>query len=159
MALAGFLHSTAMKRILFLCHGNICRSPMAEFIMKHLAAEAGRSDDFVIDSAAVSTEEIGNDMYPPAKRKLRENGIPFIPREARQVTPSDYHHYDHLICMDRSNLRLLRYITGEDTQGKVSLLMAWAGKDKDVADPWYTGDFEATYRDLIEGCTALLEQL
>ncbi len=98
-------------------------------------------------------------MYPHAKRKLQENGIPFTPRAARQITTSDYHHYDHLICMDHSNLRLLQYIIGEDTQDKVPLLMAWAGRDKNVADPWYTGDFEATYHDLIEGCTALLQQL
>ena len=147
-----------MIRILFLCHGNICRSPMAEFVMKHLAAQAGRADEFEIDSAAVSTEEIGNDMYPPAKRKLREKGIPFTPRAARQVTSDDYRYYDRLICMDSSNLRLLRYIVGEDTQGKVSLLMEWVGKSRDVADPWYTGDFETTYRDIMEGCTALLKQ-
>ncbi len=132
---------------------------MAEFIMKHLATQAGRSGEFEIDSAAVSTEEIGNDMYPPAKRKLREKGIPFTPRAARQVTANDYRYHDHLICMDQSNLRLLNRITGEDTQGNVSLLMAWAGKNKDVADPWYTGDFEATYLGIVEGCTSLLQQL
>ena len=164
-----------MTKILFICHGNICRSPMAEFVMKHLVAQAKRSGEFEIDSAAVSTEEIGNDMYPPAKRKLREKGIPFTPRSARQVTADDYRYYDHLICMDHSNLRLLRYIIGEDTQGKVSLLMEWVKgrtpNDKmindqmvndqmvNVADPWYTGDFETTYRDIAEGCTALLKQL
>lgn len=132
---------------------------MAEFVMKHLAAQAGRSGEFVIASAAVSTEETGNDMYPPAKRKLREKGIPFTPRAARQVTISDYRYYDRLICMDRSNIRLLRYIIGEDRQGKVSLLMEWAGDNRDVADPWYTGDFDATYRDIVDGCNALLKQL
>ena len=138
--------------------------------MKHLVTQAGRSGEFEIDSAAVSTEEIGNDMYPPAKHKLREKGVLFTPRAARQVTANDYRHYDHLICMDSGNLRLLRYIIGEDTHGKVSLLMEWVknrtsnGKmvnDKmaNVADPWYTGDFETTYRDIMEGCTALLKQL
>lgn len=132
---------------------------MAEFILKHLAAEAGCSADFDICSAAVSTEETGNDIYPPAKRKLTENGIPFTRRAARQMTRADYDRYDHIICMDRSNVRLLRYIIGEDTSGKVSLLMDWADKSRDVADPWYTGDFEATYRDLTEGCNAILKQL
>ena len=132
---------------------------MAEFIMRDMLIHRGVSDLVRVASAATSREEIGNDMYPPAKRKLREKGIPFTPRAARQVTVSDYRYYDRLICMDSSNLRLLRYIIGEDTQGKVSLLMEWVGKSRDVADPWYTGDFEATYRDIVEGCTALLKQL
>lgn len=155
MAAYGF--SPNMTKILFLCHGNICRSPMAEFVMNYLVAQAGCSGDYQIDSAAVSTEEIGNDMYPPACRKLREKGIPFASRAARQVTAEDYRYYDHLICMDRSNIRLLNYITGGDTQNKVSRLMEWAGENRDVADPWYTGDFEATYRDVLAGCTAFLK--
>ena len=132
---------------------------MAEFVMKQLVAQAGRVDEFEIDSAAVSTEEIGNDMYPPAKRKLTEKGVPFTRRAARQITREDYRYYDRIICMDRSNLRLLRYLIGEDDLGKVSLMMEWAGISRDVADPWYTGDFEATYRDLQQGCQALLKAL
>ena len=147
-----------MKRILFLCHGNICRSPMAEFVMKDLVKKAGRAAEFEIASAAVSTEEIGNDIYPPAKRTMTAHGIPFTRRGARQVTKSDYLHYDAIICMDRSNLRWLSRIIGEDTEGKVSLLMDHAGEKRDVADPWYTGDFEATYRDVLHGCEALLEK-
>jgi len=127
--------------------------------MKQLVAQAGKADEFEIDSAAVSTEEIGNDMYPPAKRKLTEKGVPFTRRAARQITREDYRYYDRIICMDRSNLRLLRYLIGEDDLGKVSLMMEWAGISRDVADPWYTGDFEATYRDLQQGCQALLKAL
>lgn len=132
---------------------------MAEFMLKHLVAQAGRTTEFEIASAAVSAEEIGNDLYPPAKRKLREKGIPFTSHAARQVTRADYDHYDHIICMDRSNLRLLGYRVGDDNQGKVSLLMEWADIHRDVADPWYTGDFEATYSDLLQGCQAIMEQL
>lgn len=132
---------------------------MAEFMLKHLVAQAGRTAEFEIASAAVSAEEIGNDLYPPAKRKLREKGIPFTSHAARQVTRADYDHYDHIICMDRSNLRLLGYRVGDDNQGKVSLLMEWADIHRDVADPWYTGDFEATYTDLLQGCQAIMEQL
>ena len=148
-----------MQEILFICHGNICRSPMAEYLFKHMVAQAGLSRQFEISSAAVSSEETGNDIYPPAKRKLTEQGVPFSRHAARKMTRADYEYYDHIICMDRSNLRLLRYIIGEDTAGKVSLLMTWANRSDDVADPWYTGDFDATYRDLLTGCTALLNEL
>ena len=145
-----------MTTLLFICHGNICRSPMAEFLFRHLAAQAGRSAEFEVASAAVSDEETGNDLYPPAKRTLAAHGIPFTRHAARKITRADYAYYDHIICMDRSNLRLLRYLIGDDTAGKVSLLMQWTGESRDVADPWYTGDFETTYRDLLQGCTALL---
>ncbi len=154
-----------MTRILFICHGNICRSPMAEFIMKQLAAQAGRSADFEIASAAVSTEEIGNDIYPPTKRILTAKGVPFTRRAARQMTRADYAYYDHIICMDQSNLRWLGYIIGDDPDNKVSLLMQWANEkmanDKiaNVADPWYTGDFTTAYDDILEGCQGLLKQL
>ena len=147
------------KKILFVCHGNICRSPMAEFVMKHLCREAGKEDDFEIDSVAVSREEIGNDIYPPAKRKLREKGILFDSHAALQITSADYAYYDYIICADYSNIRLLQRIIGEDPQNKVSLMMQWAGLSRDVADPWYTGDFEEAYQDIFLVCTAILERL
>ncbi len=149
-------------KILFVCHGNICRSPMAEFVMKHLVATRcpERQNDFEIASAAVSTEEIGNDIYPPAKRVLAANGVPFSRRAARQMTRADYAYYDHIVCMDQSNLRWLRYIIGEDTGHKVSLLKQWInGQMANISDPWYTGDFQTAYDDISEGCTALLNKL
>ena len=132
---------------------------MAEFIMKHLVAQADRTADFEIASAAVSTEEIGNDIYPPAKRMLASKNIPFTHRAARQMTRADYAYYDHIVCMDQSNLRWLRYIIGEDSNHKVSLMMAWAGKTRDVADPWYTGNFTKAYDDILEGCQGMLQQI
>lgn len=147
-----------MMKILYICHGNICRSVMAEMVMKEMCRRAGVEDWFEIASAAVSREEIGNDIYPPAKRKLREKGIPFEYHAARQVTRDDYDYYDCLVCADRSNLRWLERIIGVDAEGKVSLMMAWTGDDRDVADPWYTGDFEAAYRDIEQSCRAMLAQ-
>lgn len=145
-----------MKKILMICHGNICRSPMAEFILKFLVRESGRSDDFYIESAAVSDEEYGNPIYPPAKRCMNSHGIPFdSSKTARTVTKSDYDRFDMIICMDRSNLRWLSRIIGEDSQNKVRLMMP---DGRDVADPWYTGDFEKTYQDLTAGCKALLNE-
>lgn len=148
-----------MKKILFICHGNICRSPMAEFVMKRLVTEAGLSEQFEIDSAATSTEEIGNPVYPPARRKLAEHGIACAGKTARQITRADYKHYDYVIAMDHNNLRNLRRLLGDDTEGKISLLMDYTSRPGDVADPWYTGDFEATWRDVIEGCSGLLERI
>ncbi len=148
-----------MTKVLFICHGNICRSPMAEFIFKYLTVQAGLAGDYEISSAAVSSEEIGNDIYPPAKRILKINGIPFVTRAARKVTKSDYDYYDYIVCMDKSNLRLLDYIIGNDADNKVTLLMSWAGESRDVADPWYTGDFNAAYQDILSGCKCLLQHL
>ena len=130
-----------MTKILFVCHGNICRSPMAEFVMKDLVAKAGRTESFEIASAATSTEEIGNPVYPPARRKLAEHGISCAGKTARQMTRADYEAYDLLIGMDHANLRNMTRLCGE------------------VADPWYTGNFEATWRDVYEGCTGLLHSL
>ena len=146
-----------MKKILFVCHGNICRSPMAEFIMKRIVADAGREEEFEIASAATSTEEIGNPVYPPARRKLAEHGISCAGKTARQLTRRDYAHYDLLIGMDRYNLANMRRMCGGDPDGKIHLLMDYTARPGDVADPWYTDDFEATWRDCMEGCTALLD--
>lgn len=146
-----------MKKLLFVCHGNICRSPMAEFVMKKLVKEAGREADFEIDSAATSTEELGNPVYPPAKMKLAEHGISCKGKIARQMTRNDYDYYDMIIVMDHNNLRNLRFLIGEDTAHKVSMLMDYTDRPGDVADPWYTGDFEATWHDILEGCEALLK--
>lgn len=148
------------KRILFVCHGNICRSPMAEFIMKKLVADAGLSEMFEVASAATSTEEIGNSVYPPARRKLAEHGIACDGKTARQLTRRDYEHYDLLIGMDRYNIRNMERMCGGDPAGKIHMLMEYAGNARqDVADPWYTGDFNATWRDCLNGCRGLLERL
>ena len=147
-----------MIRILFLCHGNICRSPMAEFIFKDLVRKNGLDDQFYIESAAVSTEEIGNSIYPPAKRCLNAHGIPFDKgKTARQITRADYDRFDLIIYMDRMNLRWLKWIIPDDPQNKIKLMMSFTGHDRDVADPWYTGDFETTYRDIMEASQMLLK--
>ena len=148
-----------MKRILFVCHGNICRSPMAEFVMKDLVRKAGREDDFYIESAATSTEEIGNEVYPPAKRKLAEHGIGCKGKTARQMTRRDYDRFDLLIGMDSANIRNMYRICGGDPQKKIHQLLDFTDRPSDVADPWYTGNFETTWRDVLEGCQCLLEQL
>ena len=146
-----------MIRILFLCHGNICRSPMAEFIFKDLVRKNGLENQFYIESAAVSTEEIGNSIYPPAKRCLNAHGIPFDKdKTARQITRADYDRFDLIIYMDRMNLRWLKWIIPDDPQNKIKLMMSFAGHDRDVADPWYTGDFETTYKDIMEASQMLL---
>lgn len=148
-----------MIKILFVCHGNICRSPMAEFVMKDLVRRRGIAKDFEIASAATSTEEIGNPVYPPARRKLAEHGISCSGKTARQMTMGDYVHFDYLIGMDNWNLRNMRRMTRNDPDGKIHSLLSFAGKDAEVADPWYTGDFEATWQDVNEGCEALLKTL
>lgn len=145
-----------MNKILFVCLGNICRSPMAEFVMKEIVEKAGLSHEFEIASAATSTYEIGNPVYPPARQKLAEHGIDCKGKTARQITKRDYDYYDYIVAMDHSNLRNLRNMLGEDPQRKISLLMDYTSRPADVADPWYTGDFQATWDDVTEGCEALL---
>ena len=149
-----------MTRILFVCHGNICRSPMAEFVMRDLVKKAGLEGQFHIKSAATSTEEIGNPVYPPACRKLAEHGIDCAGKTARQLKNRDYDQYDLLIGMDKANLRNMHRICGGDFDGKIHLLMEFAGRpDDEVADPWYTDDFEAAWQDVLAGCLGLLEFL
>lgn len=148
-----------MIKILFICHGNICRSPMAEFVMKDLVEKRGISRDFYIESAATSTEETGNPVYPPARRKLAEHGISCEGKHARQVTKRDYKDYDYLIVMDNWNMRNLRRMLGSDPDGKMFMLMSFAGSSGEVADPWYTGNFDATWNDVNAGCEGLLTYL
>lgn len=142
-----------MVKILFVCHGNICRSPMGEYVMKALVAQAGRSHEFQIASAAVSREEIGNPVYPPARRELAKHGIRCDGHAARQITRRDLAYYDRIYYMDGSNARYLRRLFGDDAAKCQPLL------DHDVADPWYTGDFTATWEDILAGCRAILEEL
>lgn len=146
-----------MTKILFICHGNICRSPMAEFVMKDLVKKAGLETKFHIESAATSTEEIGNPVYPPARRKLAEHGISCAGKTSRRLTGADYKQYGLLIGMDRANLRNMNRICGGDPEGKLHLLMEYTDHPGDVADPWYTGDFETTWRDVLAGCQGLLD--
>ena len=144
-------------RILFVCHGNICRSPMAEFALKALVKAKGIEDQYYIESAAVTTDELGNPIYPPAKRCLSQHGVSFDPaKRARQITRADYDMFDRIICMDASNMRLIRRIIPSDPDGKIHLLMSYAGSGRDVADPWYTGDFETAFQDILMGCEAML---
>ena len=148
-----------MIKVLFICHGNICRSPMAEFIMKDLVEKAGKSGKYEIASAATSTEEIGNSVYPPARQKLAEHGISCKGKTARQITRADYSYYDLIIGMDTYNMRNMLRCFGGDDEGKVHKLMDFTSRKGDVADPWYTGNFDATWRDCLEGCTELLKSL
>lgn len=148
-----------MKKLLFVCHGNICRSPMAEFVMKALVQEQGLSYCYEIASAATSTEEIGNPVYPPARRMLAAHGISCAGKTARQMTKQDYAYYDLLIGMDHANLRNMRRICGGDPDGKLHLLLDYTNRPGEVADPWYTDDFQATWEDVTEGCQGLLKVL
>ncbi|MBR3565934.1 MAG: low molecular weight phosphotyrosine protein phosphatase [Paludibacteraceae bacterium] len=148
-----------MIRILFVCHGNICRSPMAEFVMKHLVAEQHLDNQFEIASAATSTEEIGNPVYPPARRELNSHGIECNGHHARQMTTDDYDYYNYIIAMDHYNLRNMQRFVGNDSERKVSLLMDWTDNPHDVADPWYTGDFRLTWQDIWQSCNAIFTKL
>ncbi len=148
-----------MTRILFVCHGNICRSPMAEFIMKDLVKQKGIAGDFEIASCATSTEALGESVYPPAKKKLAEHNISCAGKFARQMTKADYGAYDYIVAMDRNNLRNMTRFAGDDPEGKVWRLMDFTDRPGDVRDPWYTGDFEETWNDICEGCKGLLEKI
>lgn len=150
-----------MKRVLFVCHGNICRSVMAEMVLKDLSSSFSSrgGGEWVVDSCATSTEEIGNDIYPPAKRCLERHGVGYTRHAARQMTRRDFDEYDHIYCMDGNNLRNIRRMFGEELAGRVQLLMSLVGETRDVADPWYTGDFEATYRDVLAGCERIIQSL
>ena len=148
-----------MIKILFICHGNICRSTMAQSVMQHLVDCRGLSSDFRIDSAATSREEIGNPVHPGTVRKLKKEHIPVIPHRAVQMKPSDYDEYDYLIGMDSANIRNMKRIVGGDSAGKIFLLLDFAQGQGDIADPWYTGNFEDTYRDVRQGCEGIMEFL
>ena len=148
-----------MIKILFICHGNICRSTMAESVMTHLVRQAGQTDRFCIRSAATSREEIGNPPHYGTAAKLREAGIPLVPHRAVQMTADDYEAYDYLIGMDSANIRNMQRIAGGDRDNKIYKLLSFAGSGRDIADPWYTGNFDETYDDILEGCTALLKKL
>lgn len=149
-----------MIKILFICHGNICRSPMAEFLLKDIVKKRGLADAFEIASAATSREEIGNPVHYGTRTKLAQFGISVAGKHAVQVTKRDYEHYDLLLVMDSNNIRNLRRVIGEDTQNKVHLLLDYTErKGESIADPWYTGDFDVTYNDIMEGLAGLLEQL
>lgn len=148
-----------MIKILFVCHGNICRSTMAQFVMEELVRRSGREGEFLVDSAATSSEELGNPPHRGTVAKLRAEGVPVGRHRARRVTRDEYAGWDHIIYMDAENARGLSRILGGDPDGKVSRLLDWTSRPGDVADPWYTGDFDATYRDVLEGCEALLAAL
>ncbi len=148
-----------MTKILFVCHGNICRSPMAEFVMKDLVEKAGLADEFTIASAATSTEEIGNPVYPPVRQLLARHGISCAGKTARQLQRGDYAAWDLFVGMDTANLRNMTRLFGGDPEGKVHALLDYTHRPGEVADPWYTGDFESTWRDVVEGCTGLLQSM
>ena len=148
-----------MTKILFVCHGNICRSPMAEFVLKDMVRRAGIADGFEIASAATSTEELGNPVYPPAKRKLAEHNIRCDGKTARQMTLADYQYYDLLILMDNNNMKNAKRMIGNDYDNKLHLLMSYTPQGGTVSDPWYTRDFETAYQDILKGCEGLFEYL
>ena len=148
-----------MIKVLFVCHGNICRSPMAEFVMKDLVRKAGLENRFLIASKAARRDELGNDTHYGTKAKLRQMGVPFAKRRATLLDRSDYDAYDYLIGMDEENMRDMLRLFGGDPNGKIYKLLRFADEDRDVADPWYTGNFDETYEDVLKGCTALLRMI
>lgn len=148
-----------MIKILFICHGNICRSAMCEFIMRDMVEKLGLSDRIEVASAATSREEIGNDMYPPAKRKLDKEHIPYTRRQARQVTASDYDRYDLILCMEQYNIRNLKRIIPDDPEHKIHLLLDYTDNPRDISDPWYSDDFDTAYDDIVAGCKGLMNHL
>lgn len=148
-----------MKKILFVCHGNICRSPMAEFVLKDMLKKKGIADEFLINSAATSFEEIGNGVHRGTRAKLAEVGISTLGKTAVHMEKSDYNKYDYIIGMDSANIRNILRITGGDPENKVSKLLEFSGEDRDIADPWYTGNFDLTYEDVVKGCKALILHL
>ena len=146
-------------RIVFVCHGNICRSPMAEFIFKKMVKDAGLADEFEIISRATSAEELGNPVYPPARAELMRHGISPDGKYAVQLSRSDYGKYDLFVGMDNANIRNMLRLFGSDPDGKIKRLMDYTGRGGEVSDPWYSGNFDVTYRDVYKGCAALLESL
>ena len=148
-----------MNRILFICWGNICRSTMAEFVMKDMVAKANLEKEIFVESAGTSTEELGNDTYIGTKKKLRQMGIDFAPRQARQMTKADYEEFDYLIGMEKLNLQHMKRIAGGDNGGKMACLMDYTDMPHAIADPWYTQDFDASFADVEEGCRALLQHI
>lgn len=148
-----------MLSIMFVCHGNICRSPMAEFVMKDIVRKAGLESEILVESAATSTEEIGNDIHRGTRQKLTKENIPFTQRSARQITSDDYQKFDYLIGMDDENIFNMRRRWNNDSENKIFLLLEFAGKTREITDPWYTGNFENTYSDIVEGCNGLMKDI
>ena len=148
-----------MNRIMFVCHGNICRSTMAEYVMQHLVNEQGKASDFHIASSGTSREEIGSDVHYGTRRKLNEEGIHVGHRAATQFTIADYHSFDHIVAMDEQNVRNILRIIGSDSEHKVTKLLDWANENRSIADPWYTGNFNETFHDVMKGCQAMISNL
>jgi len=148
-----------MIKVLFICHGNICRSTMAQSVFAHMVKQRGLDNKFEIDSAATSREEIGNSPHYGTVRKLQQEGIPVVPHRARQMTKEDYNYYDYLIGMDTANIRNMNAIAGGDKAGKIYKMLSFAGSGRDVADPWYTSDFDATYEDIVAGLEGFLKEI
>ena len=151
------MNELKVTKILFVCLGNICRSPMAEFIMKQMVEQRGIADKFYIESCATSNEEVGNPVYPPARQVLKSRGINCSAKRARRITKGDYDRFDYIVCMDSDNLRNLKLMFPNDNGKKISKILSFAGIDRDVADPWYSGDFTATEEDVVIGCEAILK--